>query len=71
MPVVENPLLYGGPTRWDKVRTNISARCTRCRMVHPGRYMAELVGGLCTECQQKGANNAKPRLTETPRTVRR
>lgn len=54
MPVVSNPLMHGGPaTPWDKVRTDVSARCGRCRMVHPGRFMMELVDGLCRECVRK------------------
>ena len=54
MPVIECPLLHGGPSpAWDKIRTNVSARCTKCRTIHPGRYMAELVEGVCRECREK------------------
>ena len=52
MPIVET-ILQDGVTDWDKVRTDVSARCGRCRMVHPGRYMLELVNGLCKECVAK------------------
>lgn len=55
-PVIATPLMHGSPApAWEKVRTDVSARCTRCCMVHPGRYMAELVDGLCMECREKEA----------------
>ncbi len=54
MPAIEAPLMHGSPAPdWDKIRATVSARCTSCSMVHPGRYMAELVGGLCRECVKK------------------
>jgi len=52
VPVVE-ARLQDGVTSWDKVRTDVSARCGRCRTVHPGRFMAKLVDGLCEECVAK------------------
>lgn len=57
MPVVGNPIMHGGSSAWDKVRTNISVRCINptCRKVHPGKYMKELKDGLCLDCQKKEA----------------
>lgn len=54
MPIVETRLLDGvRDSAWAKRRTDVSARCGRCRMVHPGRFMLELVDGLCKECIKK------------------
>jgi len=56
MPIVENPILYGGKkANWKKVRTTQSARCLNpsCRKVHPGKYVTELKDGLCLDCQRK------------------
>ena len=54
MPVIEAPLMYGGPTvDWDAQRAHSSLRCLQCRTVFPGRFMEEVNPETmrCRECE--------------------
>jgi hypothetical protein len=62
MPIIETPLMYGGPTvDWERQRATTSVRCQQCRTVFPGRFMAEVNPETmrCRECEEKGNGHAR------------
>ena len=61
MPIIEAPLMYGGPVvDWNRQKANSSIRCQECRTVFPGRFKAEVNPETmrCRECEAKGQSHA-------------
>ena len=59
MPVVDNPLMYGGSSNWEAVKTaEPPRRCTTCKTVYPSddRYGPIYGGTLCYACGVKGGD---------------